>query len=469
MQSKKQVRALSALAIAAVSGLGAQYAHAATLDSYYINAVVTTTPTPAKQVFTGTGTNSTVVSITGSAPTITVPVGDYITYGVAQVVTNNVNPNGGNTYGDGAGGTSSIVDPTNLGLADSGYQVINVSANNLNGQLLQPVTNGIRGTAGTLVQFNSTAVNGGLGKAGKAKSGYTFALHDPGDAEQNNGLVGTGFQIFQGNASVDPTQAAAYNSLTYFAGTTASVATAVNAFDSLGYQALAAGTVTMQATADPTATQYWKEVTPGGTTTPATYIATYFGPTDAIHALPVLTVNIQGGSTSHAIINLSPTANSTYAPVLGHLTVTGSNGSYNVAQVTGLSNTIGSVEGNGFTPPTDTEIYALDVLVNGAQASASQLSTILAQISAEGLQTGLSVSSTMANDPFASNYNLFVTASVPITGTGDNFLGFDLTTANDANLPGGITVSAVALVPEPMSLGVLALGAVGLLGRRRRA
>jgi hypothetical protein len=469
MQSKKQVKALSALAIAAVSGLGAQYAHAATLDSYYINAVITTTPTPTKQVFTGTGTNSTVVSITGASPTITVPVGDYITYGVAQVVTNNVNPNGGSTFGDGAGNTNGITDPTNLGLADSGYQVINVSANNLNGQLLQPVLNGIRGTAGTLVQFNSTAVNGGLGKAGKAKSGYSFALHDVGDAEQNNGLVGAGFQIFQGNATYDPTSATGIASLTYFAGTTPSLAAASTAFDSLGYQALAAGTVTLQASADPTATQYWRETTPGGSTTPASYIATYFSSTDAIHALPVLTVNILGGPSSHAIINLSAAANSTYAPVLGHLTVTGSNGSYNVAQVTGLSNTIGSVEGNGFTPPTDTEIYALDVLVNGSQATASQLATILTEISATGLQAGLSVSSTMANDPFASNYNLFVTAAGLITGAGDNFLGFDLTTSNDANLPGGITVSAVALVPEPMSLGVLALGAVGLLGRRRRA
>ena len=45
-------------------------------------------------------------------------------------------------------------------------------------------------------------------------------------------------------------------------------------------------------------------------------------------------------------------------------------------------------------------------------------------------------------------------------GSADNFLGL--------NLPAGDTLTGIAIVPEPASLGLLALGAMGLLGRKRK-
>jgi hypothetical protein len=68
-------------------------------------------------------------------------------------------------------------------------------------------------------------------------------------------------------------------------------------------------------------------------------------------------------------------------------------------------------------------------------------------------------------NPFGSQYNLFLDdASGP---SSDNFLGIDLANSNDFNL-NGYTVSAIAVVPEPMSLSLLTLGGLGLLNRRSR-
>jgi hypothetical protein len=490
--SMKRAKVLSALSVAAAAGLGmvASQAHAVTLTSYYANGIVSTvspiatgtaTPTSGKLTI---GVNATVVDISASTPTITVPTGDYIQYGVAAAVTNNINLDGGIGTATGPSSGSSIIQPTNLGLADIGYRVLNVSANNSTGSLLAPVQGATRGVN----QFNSVAVIGGKGKVtGSAiASNYVqnanagaFGTTDLGDVEPGSPAVGTFFQIFQGNPSATGETTGAQISLTAFAFTNAAgtgVANPHNAtlvFDTLGYQAGSTGaTVTLQPAIDPGATQYWSTSVRGNSTTaPTQYQATFFSSADTIVPLPVLTVVITGGTTTtptstHAIINLSAAANTTYAPSLGKLTVTGGHGSYTLQQLTGLTAGIGTVEANGFNPATDTELYALDVLVNGTQANATQIGTLLSRITADGLQAGVLASSSLAVDPFPGNYNLFLTVTGAITGTGDNFLGFDLTSANDAALV-GYTTSAVAVVPEPMSLGMLALGGVSLLARRR--
>jgi hypothetical protein len=71
-------------------------------------------------------------------------------------------------------------------------------------------------------------------------------------------------------------------------------------------------------------------------------------------------------------------------------------------------------------------------------------------------------------DPFGSQYNLFLTFSgTNLPGSATDTLGLDLSSTNDALLS-GYTFSAVAVVPEPMSLGLLVLGGVGLMARRNR-
>jgi hypothetical protein len=203
------------------------------------------------------------------------------------------------------------------------------------------------------------------------------------------------------------------------------------------------------------------------------------------------TITVTGVASGHSILSLTSTAPAAYgnqitsgssAPDKGtftgpgaasnKMTVTGNHGSYTVAQVTGIG-TSGNgdatnyVETNGFNPSNDKELFALDVKVAGVQANAAQLSTLITEIDtfSGGLASGLSVSSTLSNNPFASNYNLFLTANPGIAA--DDFLGFDVSHSNDSNLT-GYTVSAVAVVPEPVTLGLVAAGGLGLLARRNR-
>ncbi|MGA2441353.1 MAG: hypothetical protein ABSH08_10360, partial [Tepidisphaeraceae bacterium] len=154
------------------------------------------------------------------------------------------------------------------------------------------------------------------------------------------------------------------------------------------------------------------------------------------------------------------------------LTVTGSNGKYLFAQVSGVGtggngDASNYVEANGFSPAADEEVFGLDIEVNGVQASPSQLSFLIGQINtfSGGLASGLSVSTSLTVDPFPTNYNLFVTASPGVAA--DDFLGFNLSQSNDSNLV-GYTDSAVAVVPEPLSIGLLVVGSIGLMARRTR-
>lgn len=154
------------------------------------------------------------------------------------------------------------------------------------------------------------------------------------------------------------------------------------------------------------------------------------------------------------------------------LTVTGGSGKYHYAQVTNINaaSPMFSVEANGFNPATDIEIYALDLVSlpsGGTQLSQANLATLAADInSTNSYGYGSAIASTsLSSDPFPSQYNLFLT----FTGlsSGQNFLGFDVSQDPDANVATFTYATAVAVVPEPMSLGLLTLGTVGLLARRR--
>jgi len=202
--------------------------------------------------------------------------------------------------------------------------------------------------------------------------------------------------------------------------------------------------------------------------------------TVAPSTLPIfsLTTTAPGSAYGSTITNGSGNLQGTFTGTgasLNKLTVAGSSGSYVYQQATGIKDGSGSsngpgqanIEANGFSPATDTEVYALDVEVGGSQASTTQLNTLVTEAVADGLPTGMTVSTTSPSpNPFPGTYNLFLDVSPGLAS--DVFLGWDLSSSNDSNLSGGYTVSAVAVVPEPMSASLLVVTALGMMARRNR-
>jgi hypothetical protein len=385
---------------------------------------------------------------------------------------------------DGPDSGVDIIQPTNLGLADIGYRVINASPNDIGVAPLAPVLASSHGDIGDppVPAFNSTAIIGGRGKAEstayqsiypKNPNVASFGTTDPGDTEPGVVAVGNTFPIFQGNASGSGTSTSAQVALTAFAPTTVEFGepvlnphNATLAFDTLSYRADFNGTVALQPAVNPTATEYWKNTQRGNTSTiPSQYTPTYFSSADTINPLPVLTINVSQFTPPPPAISLTSAPISAYGPSLGKLTVSGQNGDYTVAQIFGFSDSSGTVEVAGFNPANDTEIYALDVQLYGSQLTPAQIADVIAYIdSTGGLASDPMVSSSLSRDPFPANYNVFITAPFPLTRTGDNYLGFYFPV--DASDP-PYTVAAVAVVPEPLSFATLTLGLLAGLRRRQ--
>ena len=175
--------------------------------------------------------------------------------------------------------------------------------------------------------------------------------------------------------------------------------------------------------------------------------------------------------TATPLISLTTAAPTGFGSQLGTLALTGGNGSYRSATVTfATPQTTGYVAVTGFNPGTDTEVYGLRILVNGATPDATTLGTIIGDINATGGNTDTNGTVTAAANTgaFASQFptsNLLLTTAG--TTNGNPFLGFNF--ANVPGVTGTVTVASISAVPEPTSVAALAVGAVGLLGSRRRA
>lgn len=492
MQSaKKSTRILSALSMAATAALAASAAHAApTLSLYYgedtsyansnNSVLVGTGYNAATTTFNDVGepsvfTSATAVSVPAGATspvTITVPIGDYLSLAVDAVVTGNTNTYAGKTL-------SGHAQPAVMGLSELAMAV---SSSDANATFLTPLPSSgdSAGTPDTTVNgvpaYTSTAnVNNTLGSTnygsndgtsapaptwGGVAGGGNVAPNEPGFSGSSN-QGGVGFfngalvgVITGGNTSAAGNSASGVNSIKQFSGASATYAASTNFFDNLVFQALKAGTVTLNTFDITNGTEYWINPTPTSTTPNYAPSSSFDG---KVNALPLLVIDITNPIVSTSpILSYGATAPAGYGTQVGTLTVTGHNGSYNVAEVDGLTGQAGYVGFGGFTPVTDQEIFALDV----TGASSAQLADIVTDIDAI---PGLTASTTApAGDPFKSFFDVFVDIT---PGASPGFLGFNL--ANDANLA-GTQVAAVAVVPEPMTLGLLALGGVGLMARRHR-
>jgi hypothetical protein len=487
MQSAKKMKALSVLSMAVAATMGAK-AHAATLTIYYDNIVEYT---PSFTVVQSYGYGQ------GPIPTsINIAQGDFLAFGIDAVVTNNVNPVAGQTTGGTVSKgklTGGAVQPSYLGLSTMS---IVVPSSDSTASILTPQTNGAPvNTFGGQPSYNSTASINNNPETYSTSQGPNDSLSGPIPSWGNNtegdvnptgtdghaGDVGDHFAIFAGNGAESSNTAAGVAAISQFGAATASLATATDFFDSLLYTATSKGTVTLSPAVHTAGTSYWTNTTPGNASTASGYIAQEFDlPGDSVGTLPVLVINVTGtGPTSHPLISLTAAsggAPTLYGSSLGTLTVTGNHGSYHVAQESNSPTATDYVEATGFNPGTDEEIYAIDVLDGGTQATPTEIAALVNAINSGDSQVGASTGVAAAasfnslpgvtgTSPFGSQYNLFLDAAAPPSG--DNFLGIDLSSSNDSNLT-GYTFSAVAVVPEPMSLGLLAIGGLGLMTRRNR-
>lgn len=155
--------------------------------------------------------------------------------------------------------------------------------------------------------------------------------------------------------------------------------------------------------------------------------------------------------------------------VVATLSVTGAgSGNYNPVVATVANATSGSVVIDPFSPSTDIEIFALDIPATSADLIliAQQLQQSLDQ-QFPGATVTLSDPSpggAFKADPF---FDVFVDIQTPGSFGNDNF-NFNLTGFTGLTGSQAPVLAAIGVVPEPTGLGVLALGALGLMGRRRR-
>jgi hypothetical protein len=161
------------------------------------------------------------------------------------------------------------------------------------------------------------------------------------------------------------------------------------------------------------------------------------------------------GGSADGIIHLLGSSATGYVP--GHANAIGGAGS-------GGQNLF-YTEVSGWNPTTDLEVFALNIKVNGADPTLAQDSAVMSDINASN--SGNVTASLVTGGSYASvfpGYDILLTAA---NGTiSPEYLGINF--ANDLNTT-GVTVTDIAIVPEPASLAVILPAAAGLLlGRRKR-
>jgi len=499
---KNLSKALSALSMAAAAVMATQAAHAATLTMYYGNEPATSgSPYKLNGIYvssttgfgTAVATQQTTGINTGSAMTISMPVGDYLSLAIDAVLTGVTNADGGRSLGGSSPGAEPT-QPTNLGLAALG---VRIPSSDTAAASLQPVEGALYQTFGGLPAYYATPLISNLNAASASAAGApkgvtnragsngtnvnsgngngivpTWGNQTVGDVETGVGEVGTNIQIDGINSSAG---ASAPNTLGQFGGATAAYSNATEFFDSLQYHATSSGTVTLSPAADTSATNYWVFATAGTTGAQTGYNNVHFSGSDTAVAMQqlVIVIGSSGGSTGHAIVSLTAAAPVSYGSSVGSIAMQGSHAAYAPQAVTGLNNGSGYLSVSNWNPATDVELFGVDVQVGGQQASAGQLATLINAINGSdgkvAASSGVTASLTPPSpNPFGGIYNLFLTDAGGVPGGGSaDALGLDLSSGNDSLLS-GYTFAAVSVVPEPMSLGLLALGGVGLMTRRNR-
>jgi hypothetical protein len=192
------------------------------------------------------------------------------------------------------------------------------------------------------------------------------------------------------------------------------------------------------------------------------------------HHIVALT-NSQGPPDSYGTIVTNGTGPSTatFTSVDGGglLKVLGKNGGYvpvfanNID--TGAGQSGGYFQIEGFNPVSDSEVYALNVNVGGANPTPAQVAQLVSDINGDNIGVTASI---LAGGPYASSfpgYDIALSSNLASYSTVE-YLGFDFT--QDTNVP-GVVLTDLGVVPESASADVvltLATAACAASATRRR-
>jgi uncharacterized repeat protein (TIGR03803 family) len=189
------------------------------------------------------------------------------------------------------------------------------------------------------------------------------------------------------------------------------------------------------------------------------YGATYEGGANGDGTVFALMLNAAWVSSS------APTA---YGSPVGTLAISRVNGVYSIASADFTATSTGYLDVAGLDP-TDTEVYALDIIDSVPANLASDLADAVSEIDAANYSGySLTASTTDPTGEFGSGYNFYITVSGSTLETGSPYFGFDFTQLT--GITDTLSVDAVAAtgVPEPTTTSLLAASAGILLRRERR-
>ncbi len=347
--SRKTKRIASALSMAAVAALAANAAYGVTLTMYYgndpnysnsNNAIIIGsgfTPAYSAASFDKTGwpeyfANHTNVAVSQTSPTtITLPVGDYLSLAVDAMLTGNVNPDGGENTGTGTKPSNHQIQPSYLGLSSLSFGFISsdtdatrltpISPNNTVGPAgVYAFADG--GNGGTFYYSTATMNTQGstphLGANGGSTGGaYNVvpnwnavgqAQIEPNEPGFDSGTMASGSVdlfdpgglVLNGPDSLGPNsesnRTTGIQQLEQFAASNdvASYDNATEFYDSLIFQGLSPGLVTLTPSPfGPGTVSYWSLTTAGSATSLSEYSETNPSNSDKFNNLPDLVIDVE--------------------------------------------------------------------------------------------------------------------------------------------------------------------------------
>jgi hypothetical protein len=425
--------------MAAAAAIGASNAHGVTLSLYYGQETTYANSNNGEFISTGynlkasaidaqgetenlTGTVTPLSISNSGTTTIVLPVGAYFSLAIDAVLTGNANPYAGVTTGQ-----RGFTEPSYLGLTELG---IAISSSDSTGVALTPISSVSSGavpdtTIDGIPSYTSTAnintllpANGGSAIApAPIWSGATEAgevqpnLRGYDTSPNSNGgfgfdhTLGLGIFPFGGNARpVTGNSPAGITEITQFTtqNNVASYTNATDFVDNMTFQFVSGGFVTLAPFVVTAGTNYWTALPAqinGSSASAVRYTSAKLSSSDVIFQLPKLVIERSQFEQPIGVVAVSPGPNlsyhgygtvitngtgtdqGTFSPAGNSLAIAGSNGNYSLAQVTGIDGGAGAskdiVEASTFDPSSDEEIFAVDILVNGTQATAAQLQTLI--------------------------------------------------------------------------------------------